>query len=234
MPDDAPLDRLAAQIAVACAAASGGGTSEAVHAAAHDAARALRAALAQPLGHGCPSVVELAGSRDAALRELRISVPLDLNPHALADAFGSCGGEIGARIAPALLRSSPTRVRGLLSGIIDIAAHPRPGEWHIIDWKTNDLGRDPHAYSGHALVDAATSSLYPVQAALYMMLLTRWLRRIGDASAVVASHYLYVRGMDASAPGSGVWSWSPDASLVTVLDEAVGAGIGAVGNGDGQ
>ena len=233
MPDDAPHDRLAAQIAVACAAASGGGTSEAVHVAAHDAARALRAALAQPLGHGCPSVVELAGSRDAALRELRISVPLDLNPHALADAFGSCGGEIGARIAPALLRSSPARVRGLLSGIIDIAAHPRPGEWHIIDWKTNDLGRDPHAYSGHALVDAATSSLYPVQAALYMMLLTRWLRRIGDASAVVASHYLYVRGMDASAPGSGVWSWSPDASLVTALDEAVGAGIGAVGNGDG-
>ena len=232
-PDGAPLasdaaqDRLAQRIAGECAAVSGGDTLEATHVAAHDAARALRAALAQPLGHGCPSVVELAERRDAVLRELRISVPLDLDPRALADAFLSCGGEIGERVAPALRRSPAARVRGLLSGIIDIAAAAQPGEWHIIDWKTNDLGRDPRAYSGSALEDAAAGSLYPVQAALYMMLLARWLRRIGDASAVVASHYLYVRGMDPQTPGVGVWSWSPGDALVAAIDAAVGASAAA-------
>lgn len=222
-PPDAAHDRLAAQVIIECAAVAGGDMPEGMRTAAHDAARALRAALAQPLGHGCPSVVELAGRRDAVLRELRISVPLDLDPHALADAFSSCGGEVGERVAPTLRRASASRVRGLLSGIIDIAAAAQPGEWHIIDWKTNDLGRDPRAYSGRALEDAAAGSLYPVQAALYMMLLARWLRRIGDASAVVASHYLYVRGMDPHRPGVGVWSWSPGDALVAAIDSAVGA-----------
>lgn len=220
---DAAHDRLAAQVVIECAAVSGGDMPEGMRTAAHDAARALRTALVQPLGHGCPSVVELAGRRDAALRELRISVPLDLDPRALADAFSSCGGEVGERVAPTLRRVSASGVHGLLSGIIDIAAAAQPGEWHIIDWKTNDLGRDPRAYSGRALEDAAVSSLYPVQAALYMMLLARWLRRIGDASAVVASHYLYVRGMDPQSPGVGVWSWSPGDALVAAIDSAVGA-----------
>lgn len=215
-------DRLATHLADACATVSGGDVSEGSRTAAHDAARAIREALVQPLGHGCPSVVALAGRRSAVLRELRISVPLELNPEALGAAFVACGGEIGARVAPAITRASTSRVRGILSGIIDIAAVARPGEWHIIDWKTNDLGRDPRAYSGHALEDAAASSLYPVQAALYMTLLTRWLRRIGDRSAVVASHYLYLRGMDARTPGVGVWSWSPGDALIAALDDALG------------
>jgi len=215
-------DRLAAHLADACATVSGGDASEGSRTAARDAARAIREALAQPLGHGCPSVVALASQRGAVLRELRISVPLELNPGALADAFTDCGGEIGARVAPAIMRASASRVRGILSGIIDVAAVARPGEWHIIDWKTNDLGRDPRAYSGRALEDAAASSLYPVQAALYMTLLTRWLRRIGDRSDVVASHYLYLRGMDARMPGVGVWSWSPGDALIAALDDALG------------
>ena len=219
---DPAHDRLAAHLADACANVSGGDATEGPRSAARDAARAIREALVQPLGHGCPSVVDLAGRRSAVLRELRISVPLELNPQALADALATCGGAIGARVAPAIARASASRVRGMLSGIIDVAAVARPGEWHIIDWKTNDLGRDPRAYSGRALEDAAASSLYPVQAALYMTLRTRWLRRIGDPSAVVASHYLYLRGMDASTPGVGVWSWSPGDALIAALDGALG------------
>ena len=226
-----PHDRLAAEIGAACASASGGELADAGRAAARDAARAIRAALNQPLGHGCPAVAELAGRRDSVLRELRISVPLELDRDALADAFASFGGAMGARVAPALARTSAPRMRGLLSGIIDIAACAHPGAWHIIDWKTNDLGRDPRAYSGHALEDAAASSLYPVQAALYMMLLTRWLRRIGDPSAVVASHYLYLRGMDARTPGVGVWSWSPGDGLIAALEAAVGSCAAASAEG---
>jgi exodeoxyribonuclease V beta subunit len=170
-------------------------------------------------------VTELAARRDAVLREMRISRPMILRADRLADAFATHGGDIGARVAPALARASSAQVRGLLSGIIDIAAHVQPGSWHIIDWKTNDLGRDPRAYAGRALEDAACSSLYPVQAALYMMLLSRWLRRIGDPSEVVASHYLYLRGMDASAPGVGVWSWAPGPALIDALDRAAGGGV---------
>ena len=216
-------DPLEDQIVAQCAAVAGGAAPDGLRLAARDLAREARRALAQPLGHGCPPVVDLARRPGAVLRELRISMPLDLRHDALADAFRSCGGDIGARVAPALARATAARMRGLLSGIIDIAAHAGSREWHIIDWKTNDLGRDPRAYSGHALEDAATRSLYPVQAALYMMLLARWLRRIGDPSAVVASHYLYLRGMEAATPGAGVWSWSPGADLIAALDEAAGA-----------
>ena len=220
---DPSHDALASQIVTECAAVSGGEMPESARLAARDAAQALRAALAQPLGHGCAPVTGLAGRPRAVLRELRIAVPLDLRHDALADAFRSCGGDIGERVAPALMRAPAVRVRGLLSGIIDVAAHPEDGAWHIIDWKTNDLGRDPASYAGHALEDAVASSLYPVQAALYMTLLARWLRRIGDASDVVAAHYLYVRGMDARTPGVGVWSWSPGAALIESIDAALGA-----------
>ena len=226
-------DPLEDQVVAQCAAVSGGAMADGLRPAARDLAHEARCALVQPLGHGCPSVVELARRPGVVLRELRISVPLDLRHDALADAFRSCGGDIGARVAPALARTSAARMRGLLSGIIDIAAHARSREWHIIDWKTNDLGRDPRAYSGHALEDAAARSLYPIQAALYMMLLTRWLRRIGDQSDVVASHYLYLRGMDAATPGTGVWSWSPGAELIAALDEAVGA-AGAAAHPGGE
>jgi exodeoxyribonuclease V beta subunit len=219
-------DPLAMRILAECRAVAGGDAPDAMWRAARDTACALRDALLQPLEHGCPPVVELAARHDAVLREMRISIPLDLKHDALVDAFRRHGGDIGARVAPALARTSPARVRGLLSGIIDIVACAGPGAWHVIDWKTNDLGRDPRAYSGRALEDAAASSLYPVQAALYMMLLSRWLRRIGEDGQVVASHYLYVRGMDARTPGVGVWSWSPGTALLEAIDGAVGAAGG--------
>ncbi len=220
---DVDSDRLAHRIAAECGAGLGNDAQQGARTAALGVAQALRAALSQPLGLGCPAVTALAGRQDTVLRELRISRPMSLRQDLLADAFAAHGGDIGARVAPALARAPSSQVRGLLSGIIDIAAHVQPGQWHIIDWKTNDLGRDPRAYSGRALEDAAASSLYPVQAALYMMLLSRWLRRIGDPSQVVASHYLYLRGMDASAPGGGVWSWAPGPALVDALDRAIGA-----------
>jgi len=220
---DAESDRLAGRIASECSMVPGGDAQDGVRPAAAAVAQALRAALAQPLAYGCPAVTDLAARQDTVLRELRISVPMNLRQDALADAFAAYGGDIGARVAPALARAPSSQVRGLLSGIIDIAAQVQAGQWHIIDWKTNDLGRDSRAYAGRALEDAAAGSLYPVQAALYMMLLSRWLRRIGDPSEVVASHYLYLRGMDAAVPGTGVWSWSPGHALIDALDRAVGA-----------
>jgi exodeoxyribonuclease V beta subunit len=227
-PTEVDSDRLAGRIAAECAGVPGIDAPDGARTAAVAVAQALRAALSQPLGFGCPAVTGLAAREDTVLRELRISVPMGLRQDALADAFATFGGDMGARVAPALARAPASQVHGLLSGIIDIAARAQPGQWHIIDWKTNDLGRSPRAYAGRALEDAAASSLYPVQAALYMMLLSRWLRRIGDPSEVVASHYLYLRGMDASAAGTGVWSWSPGHALIDALDRAVGA----AGHGD--
>jgi exodeoxyribonuclease V beta subunit len=224
-------DQLAAELCAELSAASGGELGDPARAAAHDAARAMRASLSQPLGASCPSVVELARRHTSVHRELRISVPLEFRRDAVVAAFRSCGGEVGQRVAPALARVPAARLHGLLSGIIDIAACTHPGAWHIIDWKTNDLGRRRCAYEGASLEDAAVGSLYPVQAAIYMMLLSRWLRRIGDSSEVVASHYLYMRGIDAHAPGSGIWSWSPGSGLLEALDDAMSAPASAAAGG---
>jgi exodeoxyribonuclease V beta subunit len=108
------------------------------------------------------------------------------------------------------------------------------GDWFIYDYKSNDLGRNPAMYSaqsdasGLSPVDhAMVRNHYPLQAALYAAMLRRWLRSRGrrhDRVAGVA--YLFVRGMDASVPGQGVWHWRPGEAILDAVDRhLVQAGV---------
>lgn len=201
-------------------------------AAARATSRAIRAALAQRLPMGCPSIHWLASRQDAVLREFQVSVPLAGRREDIARAFAAHGGDIGDAVARRISAAPAQRLDGILHGIIDVAARAPDGAWHIVDWKSNDLGRAARAYSGASLESAVVDSLYPLQAAIYVTILGRWLGRVEPGAAVAAAHYLFLRGMDAAAPGRGIWTWSPPVPLRHALDRLVDAGMDRAAGGD--
>jgi ATP-dependent exoDNAse (exonuclease V) beta subunit len=71
---------------------------------------------------------------------------------------------------------------------------------------------------GHAMAD----ELYPLQAALYSVMLTRWLASRGwnpGAQPVIGGvAYLFLRGMDPGSGSQGTWTWQPSRKLLQAFD----------------
>jgi exodeoxyribonuclease V beta subunit len=109
------------------------------------------------------------------------------------------------------------RVRGFLTGSIDLVVRLADGRWAIADYKTNRLA----SYGPGALAEEMERQHYGLQALLYAVALHRFLRwRLPgydpdrDLAGVL---YLFVRGM----PDAGVWSWRPDGALLDALSEVL-------------
>jgi len=164
-------------------------------------------------------------ARPAALHRIA-ELATDLDP---ADPFRA----YFERIGPGMLAAD--EARGYLSGSIDLVARD-PGSgtvdrhW-VVDYKTN---RSPTGrYDRAALQDLMEHGNYPLQAALYLVALQRYLRqRLGDAydGAVHlgGASYWFVRGMGgAETPGAGgdrdgVCSWRPAPAFLDGLDKLLG------------
>jgi exodeoxyribonuclease V beta subunit len=126
---------------------------------------------------------------------------------------------------------------GMLTGSIDLVfrspAADGTTQFFVVDYKTNRLA-DPGAYRGAGLVDAMEHSNYPLQAALYLVALHRYLRlRLPDydpARHLGGAAYLFVRGMRpgvATAPGQpadGVCWWQPPGAAIVALSDAIDLG----------
>jgi exodeoxyribonuclease V beta subunit len=123
---------------------------------------------------------------------------------------------------------------GRLVGSIDLVARTPMGDgsWRywVADYKTNQLGAESR-YDRPALIDAMVHHQYPLQAALYLVALHRYLRwrlpgyrpheHLGGAA------YLFVRGMHpgrSAADASGVFWWEPSTSAVLGLDRLLAEG----------
>jgi exodeoxyribonuclease V beta subunit len=129
-------------------------------------------------------------------------------------------------------------VRGFLTGSIDLVA--RTGGRHIvIDYKSNRLAPagEPLVaahYRPAALTDAMADAHYPLQAALYLVALHRFLRwrQAGyDADRHLGGvAYLFLRGMVGAGTPTvdghpcGVFTWQPPASFVTGLSDLLDRG----------
>jgi len=210
----------------------------------------LAAALVSPLGPG------LGGSR---LCDLERSDRLD----ELAFDFPLAGGDapVGAvtmdAVADVFATSLPAddplagyhvrlrdpviaaQVRGFLTGSVDLVA--RVGDRHVvIDYKSNRLGPSGEPltawhYRPDALADAMQDAHYPLQAALYLVALHRYLRwRLAGydpARHLGGAAYLFLRGMSGpdvalvdGQPG-GVFAWQPPAEFVTSLSDLLDRGV---------
>ncbi|MGQ0618130.1 MAG: UvrD-helicase domain-containing protein [Acidimicrobiia bacterium] len=129
-------------------------------------------------------------------------------------------------------------VRGFLTGSIDLVARVA-GRHLVVDYKTNHLAPPGEAvrawhYRPDALVGAMYDAHYPLQAALYLVALHRFLRwrlpgyapdrHLGGVA------YLFLRGMTgpdgpmvAGRP-CGVFAWHPPPGFVTDLSDLLDRG----------
>lgn len=183
--------------------------------------QAVRAALTTPLDtHGATIAGTAPGDM---LRELRFHLPLG-RPLERRDE----PGVTLARIAEVLDDGDPTWVppgtldalkaasnrswAGYLTGAIDLVVRAG-GRVHIVDYKTNRLGRTAADYVRQALERALVAELYPLQAHLYAVAVHRMLAR-GGGGTLDRVVYVFLRGL---AAGEGVYGASMPATRIRAL-----------------
>ncbi len=118
-----------------------------------------------------------------------------------------------------------TRIDGFLHGYIDLVAR-HDGRWYVLDYKSNWLGPDLASYSDEAIANAMRGSGYQLQYLLYLTAVHRLLRlRLADYDYdrhVGGALYLFLRGMQPSVPGSGVFRDLPSRACIEALDACFG------------
>lgn len=194
-----------------------------------DLADALASALAAPcINTAIPSVAQIAAHPRASRREMNMTTPWNGSPSDIADAFALEPAPWSEALATKIRTLGHRELKGLFVGNIDLVALHN-GQWFIYDYKSNNLGSAAHNYSAtrapgqlSALDAAMVSSMYPLQAALYAVAIERWLAtrethtaKFGTSIGGIA--YLFVRGMDKSIAGQGIWEWTPSPELLVAL-----------------
>lgn len=158
--------------------------------------------------------------RDHTLREWSFHLPLgDVNAGVLAEAFARHGGDVARRYAPALRHLSADRTHGFLTGVIDLAFE-HGGRWHVVDWKSNQLGSDLAHYERGELEREMFASHYVLQYHLYITALHRFLGlRVRDYDYerdMGGAWYAFLRGIDGT--GRGWFHDRPPRALISALD----------------
>jgi len=115
-------------------------------------------------------------------------------------------------------------LNGMLKGFIDLVFE-HDGKYYVLDYKSNWLGVDDHAYTGEAMTEAVLEKRYEVQYVLYLLALHRLLRaRLGDGYApdrhLGGAVYVFLRGL--RGPASGTVFDRPDTALIEALDALFG------------
>ncbi len=113
------------------------------------------------------------------------------------------------------------RVRGFMNGAIDLVFE-HEGRWYVVDYKSNRLGPTWGDYAPQWLAESMASHHYVLQYHLYGLATHRYLRqRIPDYDYerhFGGAIYLFLRGMGAEQPGSGVFRDRPPLALVEALE----------------
>lgn len=123
--------------------------------------------------------------------------------------------------SPVTAPVSPRSIKGYLTGFIDLVCR-HEGKFYIMDYKTNWLGTRLADYGPTHLTQAMREHNYGLQYWLYALVLHRYLQdAVPDYE--YARHfggvmYLFVRGMEPSQPGSGVYYDLPDYTTLSRLD----------------
>jgi exodeoxyribonuclease V beta subunit len=205
----------------------------------------LRAAIETPLG----AIVDGRRLRDVAradrLDELEFELPLvggdEPTGRLTLDAIARVLRErlpaedpmaaYAARLEDPGLRA---RVRGFLTGTIDLVVRIDGFRFAIVDYKTNWLGPAEEVlmlsqYRPEALAAEMSRAHYGLQALLYTVALHRYLRWRMHAYSpdrhLAGVLYLFVRGM-AGVAGAGVFAWRPPGALVEALSDVLDEGTG--------
>ncbi len=152
---------------------------------------------------------------DRPISEMEFHLPLNgMDRARLARCFAAHGYTHG-------IPDSSSEIDGFLHGFIDVVA--RHGErWYVMDYKSNWLGGNIHAYSAQALRDAMGAHGYAAQYLFYLTALHRFLRlRLPDYDYerhMGGVFYLFVRGMSPEMPGQGIYRDAPAGACIEAID----------------
>lgn len=112
------------------------------------------------------------------------------------------------------------KLAGMFKGFIDLVAQI-DGQYFVIDWKSNHLGKTDEDYHSAALEDALLKKRYDLQYVLYLVALHRHLKdRIPDYSYethVGGAIYFFLRGYENSET-QGLIMDKPPKALIEALD----------------
>lgn len=159
------------------------------------------------------------------VQEMEFYFPLKaINPKLLTGFFSSCGVTSPVDLERVAAQLNFRSVKGMLLGFIDMV-FCHGGRYYIIDWKSNHLGNHLENYSPQNLARDMERKLYPLQYLLYTVAVNRYLQRRVPGYSYESSFggvfYLYLRGVDPSRPGNGIYFDKPDAGLVQGLTECL-------------
>ena len=120
--------------------------------------------------------------------------------------------------------TSRLQLQGVMNGYVDLIVEDK-GKYYIIDYKSNMLGIDQHAYSLANIEHHMSSHRYHLQYLIYCVAVNRYLAtRIPNYDYdqhFGGVQYLFLRGMQAEIPASGVFSHRPDKALTLALDHCL-------------
>ena len=114
---------------------------------------------------------------------------------------------------------------GFLKGYIDlIFKHNK--RFFLLDWKSNNLGRQVADYHQNKLEKIMSSSYYILQYCLYSLALNRYLKMRHPNYTYYNNFggvfYVFIRGVDpAKGPDYGVYFDRPDGNLIEALDQII-------------
>lgn len=116
-------------------------------------------------------------------------------------------------------------LQGMMTGLIDLVFE-KNGQYFLVDYKSNFLGTTPDDYSHAHLTEAMRHHRYDLQYLIYCVALRRYLEsRVPgfDYDAHFGGvYYLFLRGMNGTADGSGVYFGKPDVAFLDQLDAMLG------------
>ncbi|WP_368542847.1 exodeoxyribonuclease V subunit beta [Enterobacter soli] len=182
----------------------------------------LSAILRAPLTEDGLSLSQLTAKDKQVEMEFYLPIASPLKAEAL-DALTRAYDPLSAGTPPLNFR----QVQGMLKGFIDLIFR-HGGRYYLLDYKSNWLGENSEAYTQQAMAAAMQSHRYDLQYQLYTLALHRYLRhRIADYD--YDTHfggviYLFLRGVDADNPQSGIFTTRPDADLIEKMDDLFAAG----------
>ncbi|QYJ92207.1 exodeoxyribonuclease V subunit beta [Shewanella spartinae] len=112
-------------------------------------------------------------------------------------------------------------LEGMLKGFIDLTFEYQ-GKFYIADYKSNHLGDHLSHYEKPAMLRAIAGHHYDLQYIIYSLALHRYLKlRLPGYQYnqhVGGCYYLFLRGMSADSPSTGVYYDKPPLGLIQALD----------------
>ncbi len=127
-------------------------------------------------------------------------------------------------------------LQGYLTGFVDLICYHQ-GKYYIMDYKSNWLGKHLEDYGQKRLEQAMADHNYGLQYWLYTLVLHRYLQNALEGYDYAAHFggvmYLFVRGMEPTVAGSGVYFDLPDRQTLEQLDHCLGRSLASGGSENG-